>query len=111
MITGTDVSLAECKAEGYLMVKYDARRKFSHHLEVDFIRHLPEYLLNAETGGKAEPRIITMNAKDVWYDYCQHQSGIDSFVGYHWESIEDIIDVHSLLSLADAVDAYCGIFN
>jgi hypothetical protein len=109
MIIGTDISLKECKAEGYLMMKYDARRKFNHDIAVDFIQYMPEY-----TRSKKQPienyilRTGNLDTSDIFEAYERNKKAIQDFADYHIESIDEIKNYYDLLLLADNVNAYSG---
>lgn len=41
---GTDISLDVCKAEGYMMIQFDARKKFKKDEEYRIFAHAPDYI-------------------------------------------------------------------
>jgi len=104
---GTDISLDICKSEGYLMVKFDARRKFTKNLEVRFIRYWPDY-----TDLAGEQCVNTFcSVVDVWEAYQGDKKGIDSFADMDYNDINEISDIYTFLHFADSVDAYNGFLS
>ena len=41
---GTDIDLDTCKAEGYLMIEFDARKKFKTSEDYRILAHAPDYI-------------------------------------------------------------------
>ena len=104
---GTDISLDVCKGEGYLMVQFDARRKFTKNLEVRFIRYWPDYDKLA-----GEILVDTFSClSDVWGAYQGDKKGIDSFADMDYNDINEISDIYTFLHFADSVDAYNGFLS
>jgi hypothetical protein len=110
MIIGTDVSLKECKTEGYMMMEYDGRKPFTLDTIVTIFRYYPKYI-RKEMGikGLGRKQWTCTHARDLWFDYQRHKKDIQSFADYHIEDINEIKDYYDLLNLCDIVDAYLGL--
>ena len=111
MLVGTDGSIRTCKDEGYLMMDYDGRRRFSHAQDVKFIRYLPADC--RQEGQKQDYGLqwTRLDAADLWEIYQHHKSGVDSCCDCNFQSIDEIDGYFPMLHLADNIDAYCGIFD
>jgi len=106
MIIGTDISLAECKESGYLMMEYKGR-KFDPSQQVKFIRCYDRY---TEFPFEYLKHEVWLDTGCVWESYESHKQGIDKCCDCDFKSIDDIKTWYDLLHLADVTDAYCGIF-
>lgn len=111
---GNDISLDTCKEEGYLMVEFDARKKYDKALDYRFYAFYPEYVENytafedQHTINKGDFRIdINFSAVDLWELYKNHKKGIESFIGSTYKIIPE--DIYTLLNLANDIRAYCGL--
>lgn len=71
---GLDVSLDVCKSEGYLMMQYDARKKFNPETEYRIFAYYPEYLRYGDE------LIVdtTANFNSLVELYKKHEKGINS---------------------------------
>lgn len=104
---GTDVSLDCCKAEGYLMVQFDARKKFTPEMEVKFIRYWPEYnFLDGEIAAEGY-----FSLADVWESYLMDQESINNFADMNYKDISEIDNIYEFLHFTDSVDAYNGVLS
>ena len=101
---GTDVSLDICKAEGYLMMSFDASKKFTPYIDCHFTAHYPEYV-----GIDSLSVDITLSLTDVYEIYENHKQGVDQCCGVQYQSINDIQSYESFLSFADSVNSYVGL--
>jgi hypothetical protein len=112
MIIGTDISLRECKAEGYMMAKYDSRKKFTLDTEIIFFEYLPEYI-REEMGikGLGEKRWTRMSTTDLWEMYQYRKEGIQSCCDYHVDNINELTSYLDALFLADNINGYIGLFD
>jgi hypothetical protein len=110
MIIGTDVSIRECKDSGYMMIQFDGRKKFNQNECYTFIQYLPDYVREeSHLTMEQAKQWTTANTMDIWETYENHKAAIQSFADYHIENITDIKSYYDLLTLADIVNAYCGI--
>lgn len=75
MILGTDVSLKECKKEGYTMIQFDARRKFNKDLQIRIFNYFPEYL--EDIGGKISTD-TEYSFKELEKIYLENKISLDS---------------------------------
>ena len=58
---GNDISLEVCRNEGYLIIEFDARKKFSPDMGIRIIQYEPDYLveeLNKTYGFKNKPGLM-----------------------------------------------------
>lgn len=117
-IVGTDISLDVCRAEGYLMMQYDGRKKFDKQEMYRVFRTLPDYIQEEIYGAKKMSEIPEQEkyATDTlisWEDtveiYMRHKKEIDDFAETNKHVNFDNPDHQDLLWLADNVDAYCGL--
>ncbi len=112
MRIGTDLSLAECSREGYLMMDYKARElmtkgKLNPDVEVRFFAHVPDYCEERYVGQPIS--LITdvnRTANEVWQRYLDSKAEIDKCAGLEHEFPTC---AGSLLSLANDIDHYKGI--
>ena len=102
---GTDCSLDVCKAEGYLIMSYDARKKFSHDTNYQFIRYYPAYD-DMYPGGILD---VHCDTKCIWKRYIDDKEAIDSFADCNYNDINEIRNEYDLLIFADVVDMYNGV--
>lgn len=107
-VIGTDASIAECVREGYLMMK---KVKLTGNIDLHFFSFTPDYIL-AENG-KTEPELMTNTELSLNYlleKYSVHKKGIDSFADCNYSlKPNKYKDCHTVLALADVVNAYCGL--
>jgi hypothetical protein len=112
MIIGTDMSLAVCKEEGYLMAKFDARIKYDHLVDIEFIQYLPKYCREESHLTLDEAKQWTrMDTVMLWDEYQRAKNAIQSCCDYHVENIADIKTYYDALHLADAINGYGSIFD
>lgn len=112
MIIGTDISLKECKAEGYLMMDFKKRELIKKGVliptvNVTFFAYIPSYVQERYFGEPIERSTDSfLNANDIWELYIEKKIDIDKFIGMEHEfpTCE-----RSLLSVADSVNSYCGL--
>lgn len=106
MIIGTDVSLAICKVEGYLMVEYDGRKKFDRTEYYRVFRHYPEHIVDAAGQIMLDTYVCF---DDLVETYNENKSDLDDFAetGAHIDFTTPTW--HDLLFLADDIDGYMGL--
>jgi hypothetical protein len=109
---GTDVSLSVCKKEGYLMLRFDARKKFSAEESYNVFGYYPDYAIRDSKGVIPKDSLIL----DTWVSwnalkeqYIKHKEGIDSFADDMPELMQSKPDYYSLLNAASTINSYCGI--
>ena len=109
---GTDISLDVCKAEGYLMMEFDARKKFSPTRQYKFIAYYPEYI-RIESIYESDQYMVNTEASlsYIWEYYSKHKTDIDEFADVNYNSMDYIKDEYNLLYFADSVNAWCGILR
>lgn len=110
MIIGTDLSLQECKDEGYTMMKYDDRKPFDPDEAYEFFQYVPKYM--SKEDGFGNERVlrfkVTLSFNDIKELYLENKKGIDSFADTNLHVNFESPDFHDALTLADEVDAYGG---
>ena len=103
---GIDINLDVCKAEGYLMISFDARKKFNKNTQYHFTCYYPEYVdiigLSIDT---------YLSLVDIWELYQYNKISIDESCDVNYTDITDITDQYSLLHLASDVNWHSGLNN
>jgi ribosomal protein S17 len=114
MRIGEDVSIQECRNEGYMVMDYPVKRfnMYPKHTACRFTKSMPLYIREESIEwciGK------TMMTVDVWLDwedlyemYKRYEEEIKDFSGYDFSCIS-IPQPVDLLNLASAIDNYCGL--
>lgn len=106
---GTDCSLDVCKDEGYLMVEFDARKKYNKDEYYRFYAYFPICCIG-ESQYIAKDTLITdidYCAVDLWELYKDNQQSIDEMIGETYKSIPE--DIYTLLNLASDISSYQGL--
>ena len=121
MRIGTDMSLATCRAEGYLMMEFKKRElitkgKLNRDVWVTFLA-TGGYVTHDENGYPLE--IGTKMWLEVGHTfnslmelYEQYKESIDSMCGYSTEDRQrELADPneYDMLNLASDINAYCGL--
>ena len=106
---GTDVSLDTCKDEGYLMVEFDARKKFDTEAYYRFYAYFPVCCIEESEYIDKNTLITDIDycAVDLWELYKDDQKSIDSMIGETYKSIPN--DIYTLLQLASDISSYKGL--
>lgn len=106
-IIGTDASLEVCKREGYAMLEHP-NEDFAKDEFARFFAYYPEYL-EEETNGR-----VSIDTDICWNDivkiYERHEQEINDFSEVHQHVNFESPTWYDLLTLADAVNAYCGLY-
>ena len=103
---GTDINLDVCKAEGYTMIQFDARKKFTKDMQIRVFDYCPEYC--EEIGGQ----IMTdtnYSFRELEKLYKKHEAGLNSFAETNKFINFDNPGYYDFLSLASDLLAYCGL--
>ena len=103
---GTDVSLQTCKAEGYTMIQYDARKRFNQDAYYRIFDYYPEYC-EGVAGNIMHDTEYTFNELVERYD--SQKKGLDSFAETHKYVNFDNPNYWDFLNLASDLLAYCGL--
>jgi hypothetical protein len=110
---GTDMSLKECKKEGYLMLQYDARKKFDTKQAYNVFAYCPAFIIE-ESQGEIDKNALIVDTVVSWEDlqeiYQKHKDGIDKFA----TDVPELMskkepDFYDLLFVASTINAYCGL--
>jgi len=109
MIIGTDIDLETCQEEGYMVMVYDARKKFGLDVPVALKRTMPGTYSEEDKDYEYTTHIEAITAREVWGKYEEHKTEIQSFAETPFESITDIKEYYDLLHLADDVDSYMNL--
>jgi hypothetical protein len=123
MKIGTDISLAECRAEGYGMIEFNKSKLLKKGIlqkdtPVRYFRTFG-YLSHDEKGrplelGMMKAELYITDTLISWNDlieiYEPRKEGIDNFADFkncplNWDNPTE----YDLLTLADIIDSYCGI--
>jgi hypothetical protein len=110
---GTDVSLKVCKQEGYLMMQFDARKKFNPETDYNIFGYYPDYVISEAKGTIPKDALIVdtvISWKELQAIYAKHKEGIDKFS----DDMPEIMskgnpDFYDLLNAAATVNSYCGL--
>lgn len=112
-IIGTDISLDECKREGYMMMEYEEGSVFDKDKQYDIFCYYPEYLIKESKGtflegAKAIDTTVSWN--ECLRLYKKHETGINKFA----DDMKAIMRKHKplfsdLLAAADTLNIYCGL--
>ena len=110
MRIGTDLSIQECRAEGYMVMDYPvhAFRKNPTSTICRFTVSKPDYIRLGYVGEKIIYIDEEFDYADLWEMYETYKDEIDSFVGFTRKKSKTP-SPYDLLSLASDIDAYCGI--
>lgn len=103
-IIGTDISLDVCKEEGYMMMEYDARKKFDRTKEYRTFCHFPVYthLEGFRTNSfYSFDELVKIYEKDK--EGLNSSSETDKSVNF------DNPDYHDFLNLASDIQFYRGL--
>lgn len=108
-LIGTDVSLATCREEGYLMMvykneDYDLVKNYSNNILVEFKKTFPE-LGFVDNFGKDIAFITCRTGRELWDMYVKNQKVISDFDS---SEHQEPTNLDQLLSLADSIEAYFG---
>lgn len=103
---GTDLSLDVCKAEGYMMMQYDARKKFNKDEYYRLFNYYPEYCEDVAGTMLTDTMQNWSNLVEI---YEQHKEGINSFAETDQHVNFNDPDYYDFLTLADEINAYCGL--
>lgn len=101
MIIGTDISLDECKREGYMMVEYDGRKKFDRTEDYRVFAYYPEY---TEIKGLMIDGYVQFD--DLYETYLEEKEEIDKFCEAYLDINFDNPNYHDLLRLTGSLTAY-----
>lgn len=101
MIIGTDVSLDECRKEGYLMLEYDGRKKFDRTKDYRVFAYYPEY-----AGEKGLMIDGYVQFDDLYKTYIEHKKVVDKFCGLDLYLNFKNPTYHDLLNLTDCLTTY-----
>lgn len=101
MIIGTDISLGECRKEGYLMLEYDGRKKFDRTEDYRVFAYYPKY-----TGEKGLMIDGYVQFDDLYEAYIEEKEKVDKFCGLHLNANFEDPTYHDLLTLTDCLTAY-----
>ena len=103
---GTDISIDVCKAEGYTMIQFDARKKFNRTKEYRIFNYYPEYC----EGLNNEINTDTFCSFDELVEkYNKDKQSIDSFAETNQYVNFETPDYYDFLNLASDLLAYCGL--
>ncbi|MEX0595001.1 MAG: hypothetical protein WD512_00765 [Candidatus Paceibacterota bacterium] len=101
---GTDAGLDVCKQEGYMMVQYDARKKFDPDMEYRAFCYYPQFQI--PTDDLRTDEMVSFNRlKEI---YLEDKKSIDSFAQTHKFVNFDNPDYYDFLNLASDVIGYKG---
>jgi hypothetical protein len=103
---GIDVSLDVCKAEGYTMIQFDARKKFNPDQQYRIFEYYPEYCEGY--GGKLKADTLC-SFNDLRELYERHEKGCNSFAETNKFVNFETPDYYDFLNLASDLLAYCGL--
>lgn len=107
MIIGTDLSLSVCKAEGYGMLEYNGRKRFSPSEYYRYFNHWPEYV-NPELVGSEIQTDTRISWNDLIDIYNRNKQALDSFAD-DLPVLTTKPGYYNLLHLADTINAYQGL--
>ena len=103
---GTDINLAVCKAEGYTMIQYDARKKFNINTSYRILNHYPDYCEDMNGAILTDKYLSFSDLLEIYED---HKKGINSFAETDKFVNFDDPDYYDFLNLASDLLAYCGL--
>ena len=118
MKIGTDISLSECKREGYTMIEFKVRELYpngrknginkDHYVSVT--EHYPDYIIEEDAFYKGLLMTDTiMSWDDALESYLSHEDGMnsscetDKFINFENPTEYDLLNLISDLS------SYCGL--
>lgn len=103
-IIGTDVSLDVCEEEGYMMVEYDARKKFNPDEEYRAFCYYPSYVpMSNEI--RTDEMVSFNRLKEL---YLEDKESIDTFSETHKYVNFDDPGYYDFLNLASDVIGFKG---
>lgn len=105
MIIGTDISLSVCKAEGYLMIEFNGRKKFDRKEYYRVFAHAPDYL-------DLDNKIILdtlVSFDDLKEVYDRFAEDLNSFAETSTHVDFEKPTINDLLSLACDINSYTGL--
>jgi hypothetical protein len=111
-IIGTDICLDECKNEGYLMVQYDARKKFDINTEYRVFAYYPEYSIEDSEGGIGDNELAIdtyASFSELLGIYNKYKSELNSFAETDKAVNFDNPNYRDFLNLASDINSYCGL--
>jgi hypothetical protein len=127
MKIGTDISLRECMASGYLMMEFKKRELFPKHLKgkmdkdayVNFEQTMG-WITHTENGypkvpGTPKRRLYSLydccyTFNDLLQIYIEYKDSIDSMCGMTEDDRNlDNPTEYDMLNLASDINAYCGL--
>lgn len=113
MRIGEDVSIQECRDQGYLVMDYPAY-KFKKNPTTTYCRFTdswPHWYREERGYGVGDPIIrfdMEYNWEDLWEIYQDYKKGIDSMIGgSHKYTLNP--EPHEVLNLASDINSYCGL--
>jgi hypothetical protein len=115
MKIGTDISIQECRDEGYCVIEFAVKELYPNGRKngidkehcVNFTKSLPAYMR-----GVGEQQIY-LDVDYSWNDlveiYLKHRDSIDSMIGDTWyiETLKP--NEYDILHLGSDIDSYCGL--
>lgn len=104
-IIGTDVSLDVCKAEGYTMIEFDARKKFRKDRYIRIFDFIPDY---CETAGDINTD-VELTFDDLVELYNEDKESIDIFAETNKHVNFDSPTEYDFLNLASDLISYKGL--
>jgi len=105
MIIGTDISIAVCKAEGYLMLKFDGRKKFTKKSRVNVFAYYPHYC-NLPNELILDTIVTFAELEEI---YNAKKAELDRFAETNEAVNFENPTIYDLLNLASDINAYCGL--
>ena len=103
---GTDVNLDVCKAEGYTMIQFDARKKFNPDMYYRIFAYYPEDIEDFK--GEINTDVnYTFNELVELYE--KYKESINSFAETDKYINFTNPDYYDFLNLASDLLAYCGL--
>ena len=112
MIIGTDASLDTCKNEGYLMIKFDARKKFDINTCYDIFSYYPDYIIKESNGQITKNEKLTdtcASFADLTETYNRYKKELDDFAETNEAVNFEDPTIYDLLNLASDISSYCGL--
>lgn len=97
--------LDECKSSGYMMVSYDARKKFNPDMEYRAFCYYPQFQI-ATDDLRTDEMVSFNRLKEI---YLEDKKSIDSFAETHKFVNFDNPDYYDFLNLASDVIGYKGV--
>lgn len=102
---GTDVSIVTCKAEGYTMIQFDARKRFNRATNYRIFSYYPEY---TDIAGQLKTDAFE-SFDSLVSIYKENKTGINSFAETDKFVNFDEPDYRDFLNLASDIEAYRGL--